>query len=205
MAGLTFCNQMVISRNPKASTSPLPPNTSGHFSRRIKMKTTKHASFNGSLGKIVKTPAIFLLFGLMGFTFLAEGQGITIQDPRAASNYWKNLIENQPRPARPGNFSAEERIYTGPGSKWANKPWGGPPLVPSYYSKFDTPSYTPPNYTHQLQSGRTLQWKTGAGQQLRVDRLYVGLDANLILKAFGRPDKVSWQYSTCQPRGRYRR
>ena len=108
------------------------------------------------------------------------------------------MIENQPRPprARAGDFSAEERIYSGPGSKWANRPWRGTPLVPSYYSKFDTPSYTPPNYTHQLQSGRTLQWKTGAGQQLRLDRLYVGLDANLILKAFGRPDKVSWQYST---------
>jgi hypothetical protein len=172
------------------------------------MKTLKHTTVTSNLGKILKSPAIFLLFGLMEFTFLAEGQGIIVQAPRAASNYWKNLIENQPRPcrARPGDFSAEERIYSGPGSEWANRPWRrtGPtyyyvnpaPRVPKYYQKFTPPSYAAPNYTPQVQSGRTLQWKTGAGQQLRLDRLYVGLDANLILKAFGRPDKVSWQYST---------
>jgi len=177
------------------------------------MKTLKHATVTGSLGKIVKPPAIFLLFGLMGFTFLAEGQGIIIQDPRAASNYWKNYIENQSgmkfmsaaSKSSPEDWT--DRIIRGPGGgRWANRPVRrtGPtyyylnpaPRVPRYYPKFNTPSYTAPNYTPQLQSGRTLQWQTGAGQQYRLDRLYVGLDANLVLKAFGRPDKVSWQYDT---------
>ena len=182
------------------------------------MKTLKHATVTGSLGKIVKPPAIFLLFGLMGFTFLAEGQGIIIQDPRAVSNYWKNYIENQSgmkfmsaaSKAPPGAFSAEERIYTNPsGRSWANRPLPeggrpGPtyydlnpaPRVSKYYPKFNTPSYAAPNYTPQVQNGRTLQWKTGAGQQLRLDRLYVGRDAKLVLQVLGRPDKVSWQYDT---------
>lgn len=45
------------------------------------MKTLKHATVTGSLGKIVKPPAIFLLFGLLGFAFLAEGQGQTFLAP----------------------------------------------------------------------------------------------------------------------------
>jgi len=38
------------------------------------MKTLKHTTVTSNLGKIVKPPAIFLLFGLMGFTFLAKAQ-----------------------------------------------------------------------------------------------------------------------------------
>ena len=177
------------------------------------MKTLKHTTVTSNLGKIAKAPAIFLLFGLMGFTFLAEGQGIIIQDPRAASNYWKNYIESQTgmkfmgAGMKSSNEMWDEPIIRGPGGgRWANRPVRrtGPtyyylnpaPRVPRHYPEFNTPSYAAPNYTPQVQSGRTLQWKTGAGQQLRVDRLYVGLDANLVLKAFGHPDKVSWQYST---------
>ena len=89
----------------------------------------------------------------------------------------------------------DERTITGPGGgpSLANRPWGAArtPTLPAIY---DHRNYS--NRTPQRQSGRTLQWKTGAGQQLRLDRLYLGLDANLILKAFGHPDKVSWQYST---------
>lgn len=39
------------------------------------MRTQKHTSFIGNLSKIVKTPTIFLFFGMMGLTFLAEAQG----------------------------------------------------------------------------------------------------------------------------------
>ena len=40
------------------------------------MRTQKHTSFIGNLSKIVKTPTIFLFFGMMGLTFLAEAQGL---------------------------------------------------------------------------------------------------------------------------------
>jgi len=100
------------------------------------------------------------------------------------------------------------RDYTDPiyPDEMANRPLGRPgpayyylnpaPRVSKYYPKFNAPSYPAPNYTPQVQNGRTLQWKTGAGQQLRLDRLYVGRDAKLVLQVLGRPDKVSWQYDT---------
>ena len=163
------------------------------------MKTIKYSTMiSSSLSKIVKTRAIFMLFGMMGLTFLAQAQAPYsgwVMDGRTMNEKMDRLdaamsgIMSNPR-------DYTDRLYTDP---MANRPLGRP--GPTYYPKFNTPSYPAPNYipqrpTHQRQSGRTLQWKTGAGQQLRLDRLYVGLDANLILKAFGRPDKVSWQYST---------
>ena len=169
------------------------------------MEIQKQTTVTGSLDKIVKTPAIFLLLGLMGFTFLAKGQGIIIQDPRAVSNYWKKQAEAWSgqkflKPEIKGDPRRHERHYTGPNSKWANKPFRSRARVvltlADFRRKFNTPSYTAPNYTPQLQSGRTLQWKTGAGQQNRLDRLYVGRDAKLVLQVLGRPDKVSWQYDT---------
>ena len=144
--------------------------------RRVGCKS--RAGCGSSLSKIVKTRAIFMLFGMMGLTFLAEGQtGIQgiMSDPRDYT----------------------DPIYTGPGSEMANRPLGRPSYrARGVYPKFHTPSYIAPNSTPQMQSGRTLQWKTGAGQQFRLDRLYVGQDANLVLQALGRPDKVSWQYDT---------
>lgn len=45
------------------------------------MEILKHKTITGDPGKIVKTPAIFLLLGLMGSTFLANGQGQTYLAP----------------------------------------------------------------------------------------------------------------------------